>query len=108
YTGAETIVLADVQVSIIATGTATGQAAVGPDGPDSRRVEVFNIAGDGTLAVSIAPFSAVDAVGNTAPGLAGASFTVDNTAPNAPVITTNGGADFETESQLVTIDGTTD
>ena len=85
YTGADTILLSDMDISLVTTGTADGQAFVGPDGPNSRRVEVINITGDGTIAINIAAGTASDIAGNLAGTASGASFDVTNTGPSITV-----------------------
>ncbi|MBI4558445.1 MAG: carboxypeptidase regulatory-like domain-containing protein [Candidatus Hydrogenedentes bacterium] len=61
----------------------------------------------GVLAEGPNIFSAVatDAAGNQS-GAAGITITLDSTPPPAPVITTNGGADFTTEQSALTLEGT--
>jgi VCBS repeat-containing protein len=81
YTGADTVSLADQDVSLNATGTASGQATVSGSGTATRTVTISNITGDGTLGISLAAGTAfhvdtpADAAGPSA------TFDVDNTAP---------------------------
>ena len=77
--GSATLVAADVTLN--ATGTATGSIGVSGSGT-TRTVSIAGIAGDGTLGISIAAGTASDLAGNTAPAAGpSATFTVDNTAP---------------------------
>ncbi len=87
YTGASQVTLSDFDVTVLSTGTATGTVTVSGGGSAARTVTLSEIRGNGTLAVSLAAGTATDAAGNVA-GAAGpsASFTVDNTPPNAPLM----------------------
>jgi len=81
YSGADTISLAPSDITLIATGSARGSAAVIGSG-NTRIVTISNIIGDGTLAISIAAGTATDKAGNGAPAAGpSTSFTVDNTGP---------------------------
>lgn len=90
YDGADTITLADGDVTLDHTGTATGTIAVTGTGLTTRTVTISGIAGDGTLGVSIAAGTAGDNSGHTAPA-AGPSgtFSVDNTSPTAVTVSLN-------------------
>ena len=83
--------LANGDITLNATGTATGTPVVSGSGL-TRTVTISGITGEGTLGISIAAGTATDLAGNAAPA-AGPSttFTVDNTAPtisiSAPSVT---------------------
>ncbi|MBI2916502.1 MAG: hypothetical protein HYY01_00775 [Chloroflexi bacterium] len=85
YTGADSVTLANADITLNRTGTASGTVSVSGDGAASRTVTVSSITGDGTLGITIAAGTASDAAGNSASG-AGPSttFTTDNTAPTLP------------------------
>lgn len=82
YGDAAAITLNPADITVNMTGSARATATVTGAGTASRTVTLSGVSGDGTLGISIAPGSAVDAVGNGANG-AGPSATVivDNTAP---------------------------
>lgn len=79
--GLAAITLVPANITLNATGTATANIIVGGVG-STRIVTLDSITGDGTLGISIAPGTASDQVGLTAPS-AGPSvtFIVDNTPP---------------------------
>ena len=82
YTGASDIDLMDTNVTLNSTGTATGTITVINGTTATPTVTVSGIAGDGTLGISIDADTAIDGVGNSAPGAGpSAVVTVDNTAP---------------------------
>jgi hypothetical protein len=86
YTGADSITLAPANVTLNKTGTANGTVVVSGTGNMSRTVTVSNIAGDGTLGISIVSGTASDNAGNVASAAGPSStFTVDNTAPTAAI-----------------------
>ncbi|MFZ2448286.1 MAG: Ig-like domain-containing protein [Syntrophobacteraceae bacterium] len=101
YVGADTITLGPADITLNATGTATGTIAVSGGGKLGRTITISNIVGEGTLGISIAAGTATDKAGNAA-ALAGpsATFKVDNTVPvvsiGAPSTneTQNGPVDF--------------
>lgn len=81
YSGADNIAL-DANVSLLATGTATGTLAVAGTGLLSRAVTISDISGDGTLGISIAANTASDTAGNQAAALNSTTLvSVDNSAP---------------------------
>lgn len=87
YDGATSISLAQANVQLIATGSATAtiDEVTGSDNI-SRTVTLSGIAGDGTLAISIPAGTASDAAGNLAPEIApSATVTVDNTPPGLSI-----------------------
>ncbi len=117
YTGADSVTLANGDVSLNTTGTATGSVNVTGSATATRTVTISGISGDGTLGISIGTLTASDLAGNTA-GAAGPSATVnvDNTAPSVTVnnLTTDddtpeltGTIDDATASLSVTVDGQT-
>jgi hypothetical protein len=67
--------LSPLQVTLIATGSATGTVSVTGTGT-TRTVKISAITGFGTLAISIGPGTATDLAGNSAPA-AGPSATVN-------------------------------
>ncbi|RRR78034.1 MAG: hypothetical protein EI684_00805 [Candidatus Viridilinea halotolerans] len=75
------------QISLQATGTATGSIALSGSGPDYL-VTINTISGDGTLRIGVAAGAASDTAGNPS-SAAGPStpFSVDNIAPSAPNVT---------------------
>jgi hypothetical protein len=86
YGGADAVTLVAGNVTLNATGGATGSVAVTGTGNVTRTVTISSITGNGTLGISIAAATASDNAGNTAPA-AGPSttFTVDNTAPSVNI-----------------------
>jgi uncharacterized glyoxalase superfamily protein PhnB len=75
YSGADSVTLSNVDVTLNATDTAAGDVAVSGSGTSSRTVTISNITGTGTLGISISADTATDDVGNSA-GAAGPSATV--------------------------------
>jgi hypothetical protein len=87
YTGADSVTLANANVTLNKTETADGTAAITGTGTGTRTVTISGITGDGTLGISIAAGTASDTAGNLSPAAGpSATFTVDNTAPNAPTV----------------------
>ncbi len=85
YTDASSINLTAEKVILNRTGTASGTVSVTGAG-NTRTVTISEIAGDGTLGISIASGTAVDISGNTVPTTGpSATFTVDNTAPTLSI-----------------------
>jgi sugar lactone lactonase YvrE len=80
YTGADAVGLSDGDITVNATGSASGVAAVSGSGTANRTVTLSSLSGNGTLGISIAANTATDVSGNTAP-LAGPSATF-NIHPN--------------------------
>jgi hypothetical protein len=80
YTGAQGIQLLPEDVSVVATGDASGTVVLDGTG-EMRTISLTNITGDGTLTVSVAPGTASDAAGNEFGGATGDPVTVDNTPP---------------------------
>ncbi len=77
YSGADSVSLENSDVTLNATGSATGSVAVGGAGTSSRTVTISNIFGSGTLGISIAAETAADTAGNTAAAAGpSASFSV--------------------------------
>lgn len=64
YSGADSISLTDDDITLNATGTATGVVAITGSGLTTRTVTISNITGDGTLGISIDAASAEDLAGN--------------------------------------------
>ena len=81
YAGADSITLAADDLTLNASGDATGDIAVSGDGLTSRTVTISNITGDGTLGFTVADSTASDDIGNMVAGTTSGTFTVDNTAP---------------------------
>ena len=84
YADANTVTstLANANVTLLKTGTATGTVAVDAGTGAARTVTISAITGNGTLGISIAAGTAGDAAGNKAPAAGpSATFIVDNTAP---------------------------
>ncbi len=80
YSGADSITLSDLDITLNKTGTANGVLSVSGRGTASRLVSITGITGNGSLSITIAAGTASDTVGNIVSG-AGPSvgFTVDNT-----------------------------
>ncbi|MFA6585679.1 MAG: fibronectin type III domain-containing protein [Candidatus Paceibacterota bacterium] len=76
YSGANTVSLANENITLIKTGTADGTVAVSGTGISSRTVTISSITGTGTLGISIAAGTASDTAGNTSLAM-GASTTFD-------------------------------
>lgn len=106
YNGADRITLANNDVTLTRTGTASGSLAVGGSGTASRTVSISSITGDGTLGIAIAPGTAT--AGNGAitaqPSAASATFAVDTTGPALTVATLADGT--ITSNTTLTITGT--
>lgn len=72
YTAADTITLSESDITVIPWGTATANVSVQPaktGGIDTRLIVLQDLAGQGTLQLSIAPATSQDAAGNLAPGI---------------------------------------
>ncbi len=77
--------LAVGNITLNATGTATGTVAVSGAG-NTRTVTIASITGDGTLGISVAANTASDSAGNNAPAAGPSStFIVDNTATTVSI-----------------------
>jgi len=76
YTDADSVTLANEDVTLTKTGDADGTVAVTGSGTESRTVTISAITGSGTLGISIAAETASDTAGNLAPA-AGPSDTVN-------------------------------
>ena len=74
YEEADTISLADGDLTLNKTGTADGSVAVSGTGTLTRTVTISNITGDGSLGISIGSGTATDSAGNEA-DMAGPSGT---------------------------------
>jgi formylglycine-generating enzyme required for sulfatase activity len=87
YSGAATISLTSNDIVLSSTGTASGTVMVTEGTSDTPTIIIDSIVGDGTLRISIASGTSVDA-GGTADTGAGPSATVkvDNTAPTLTII----------------------
>lgn len=68
YSGADTITLSPADVSLRTTGTAQGVVSVLTLNATKRQVQIANITGDGTIGIWIAPGTATNAGGKSAPG----------------------------------------
>ncbi|MBZ0173130.1 MAG: hypothetical protein K8E66_12160, partial [Phycisphaerales bacterium] len=86
YTGADAVNLVNGDVTLNATGDATGTIGVTNGTTATPTVTISGITGNGTLGISIGAGTASDNAGNTAPA-AGPSttFNVDNTAPTIAI-----------------------
>jgi len=80
YTGADSVTLANANITLNATGTANGTVAVSGAGTAPRTVTISGITGfNGTLGITIAANTASDLAGNLAAGAGpSATFSVDN------------------------------
>jgi len=78
--------LSAADITLNTTGTATGTVTVDAGNGPTRTVTISNITGEGTIGISLAAGTAVDAAGNEAPAAGPSStFTVDNTAPTITI-----------------------
>jgi hypothetical protein len=75
YGDASSVSLGTGDVTLITTGTATGTVSIQGSGNGTRDVVINSITGDGTIGISLAPGTAADALGNSAPA-AGPSANV--------------------------------
>ncbi len=87
YGNADAITLNTSDVTLNKTGSATGTVSVSGSGTSSRTVTVSNVAGNGTLGISLAANTASNTDNNAPATGPSATATVDNTAP---VITITG------------------
>ncbi len=86
YGGADTVTLANANITLNQTGTADGNIAVTGTGTNTRVVTISGITGNGTLGISIAANTASDTAGNNAPAEGpSTTFAVDNTSPTVTV-----------------------
>lgn len=88
YTGADSVTLSAADVIVDMGGAVDADAAVTGSGTTTRTVTLSNIVGDGSLGISLAAGTAVDAAGNAAVEAGpSATFMVDNTAPSMTEVT---------------------
>ncbi len=94
YTGADTITLADGNVTVIGIAGASCSKAVTADTATTKTVTLSSCTGNGTVGISIAAGTSSDTAGNTDAGPAGPStfFSVDTTAPTGGSIVIAAGA----------------
>ncbi len=86
YGGATAVSLTAADITLLNTGTAAGTVTVSGTGTESRTITVSGIAGNGTLALSVAAGTALDNAGNLAPASGkSASFVVDNMRPGVVI-----------------------
>ena len=91
YTGADTVTLSAANVTLNKTGTANGTVQVSGSGNTGRTVTISDIAGDGTLGISLVDGTAsVAGCGAALAAGPSATFLVDNTPPGAVVVTDEG------------------
>ncbi|MCC6489331.1 MAG: S8 family serine peptidase [Candidatus Hydrogenedentes bacterium] len=69
YGGASSVTLSPADITIVPTGTAVGMVTVTGTGVFTRTINVIGISGNGTLTLTIAANTAVDAAGNLAPAV---------------------------------------
>ncbi|MDD2736637.1 MAG: hypothetical protein PHF56_22120 [Desulfuromonadaceae bacterium] len=98
-TNFNTSTLSPSQITLIATGSATGTVSVTGTGT-TRTVKISAITGFGTLAISIAPGSATDLAGNSAPA-SGTSAAVNCDSVN-PLISVSAPSSTSTSIVPVT------
>ncbi len=89
YGNADTITLNASDVTLNTTGTASGTVSVSGSGTASRTVTISNVAGNGTLGISLAANTASNTDNNAAAAGPSATATVDNTAPVITVVGSN-------------------
>lgn len=88
YDGASSISLSNESVYLDKSGSADATVTVSGDGSTVRTVTLSDIVGDGTLGISLAAATAVDAAGNAAAAIGpSATFVVDNTVPEMQSVT---------------------
>ena len=81
YSGADSITLANSNVTLNTTGGASGTLAVSGSGLTTRTVTISNPSGNGTLGISIAEGTASDQAGNAAlSSVPSATFAVNSSA----------------------------
>gem|GEM_PF-754876 len=85
YSHADSIDLTDANVHLNRTGTANGAIHVTESGPNTRKVTIGYITGDGTLGISIDAGTAYNIAGSTASAGPSATFNVVNTAPGIEI-----------------------
>jgi PKD repeat protein len=98
YGNADAVTLDASDVTLNTTGTASGSVSVSGSGTGSRTITISNVAGDGTLSISLATNTASN-TDSSAPAFGpSATATVDNTAPaititgNSPLTWAHGTA----------------
>lgn len=85
YSNAASVSLRASDVKLHKTGTATGTVSVVGTDPTFRTIQINNVSGDGTLAVSLAAGTATGP-GGSAPAVGPSkSVTVDNTPPSVEI-----------------------
>lgn len=90
----DSITLEPDNITLNATGTATGRVTVSGTGDTDRTVTIDNCTGDGTLGITIAAGTATKDGGTPVDGAGpSATFIVDNTNPNPIVTVVPGQAD---------------
>ena len=86
YEGADAVTLSDENVTLEATGTASGEVEVSGSGRLERTATITGITGEGTLAIALASGTASDRAGNLAPATGpSASFVVDSEGPSVTI-----------------------
>jgi CSLREA domain-containing protein len=87
YGNADSITLANGDVTLNTTGTASATVGVSGSGNTTRTVTLTGITGNGTIGISIAAGTATDTAGNTAPAAGPSStFVVDTVVPTVSSI----------------------
>jgi len=106
YLGADVVTLADADVIVNKTGTASATAVVSGSGTSTRTVTLSGITGDGTIGITIKAdtASAASRAIIASASVASATFTVDNTAPALSVNTLADGT--VTSNNTLTTGGT--
>ena len=88
YDGASSISLDAESVYLDRSGSADATVTVSGTGSTVRTVTLSNITGDGTLGISLAAATAVDAAGNPSAAIGpSATFVIDNTIPEMQSVT---------------------
>ena len=83
YEGASAITLADVDITLLSTGTADADVFITGAGTQQRKVRLLNLTGDGWLGLNLDFGTAHDTFGNIANRIAETAwFYVDSTAPS--------------------------
>jgi len=80
------VLLASSMITLNKTGTANAVVSVSGSGVTTRTVTLTSITGEGTIGISVAANSAIDAAGNySLASSASTTFSIDQTAPSVSV-----------------------
>jgi large repetitive protein len=107
YTNAEAITLTPGNVTLTATGDATGTVTVSGSGNAERTVSISNLAGNGTLGITIVAGTATSGGGaiSATPSEPSATFIVDTTLPTLTVNTLADNTVFSDIHKTLSVSG---